>query len=346
MAQEFVNIADEDSLIQFLQPTNAQNDEQAIEAWLNRSSAPATVQNYRKDAERFHMWIKYRGICLRNITVEDLRAYASFLGSLDDLPDTEASKWISARRWPKSDSRWRPFQGPLSISSQHQALISVQALLRWLEKTGYIPRFSASLIQVAKRADREELQYLPWEAVSYLLKAADQMPENTAEQVRYKIRTRFIVCFFVLTGARLSDLPKSTMSSISCDRNGLWWWSVKGRGGEDQKVSVPSSLLAELKKYRLSIGLSALPFASDFRPLVPSLRGDGPADENTIYVVLKKLFKKAAEMAYEENPRLGRHLAAASPQWLRNTSLKRQPDEVFSRNRFNPMLVMRLLRLR
>lgn len=39
----------------------AETDEQAIEAWLLQCSSAATSANYRKDADRFLMWIKARG---------------------------------------------------------------------------------------------------------------------------------------------------------------------------------------------------------------------------------------------------------------------------------------------
>ena len=63
----------------------AETDEQAIEAWLLQCSSAATAANYRKDADRFLMWIKARGRDLRTLVVEDLAAYSSFLSRLDKL---------------------------------------------------------------------------------------------------------------------------------------------------------------------------------------------------------------------------------------------------------------------
>ncbi|WP_126447918.1 tyrosine-type recombinase/integrase [Sulfuricystis multivorans] len=304
----------------------AETDEQAIEAWLLQCSSPATAANYRKEADRFLMWIKARGRDLRTLVVEDLAAYSSFLSRLDKLTPEDAEQWISSRRWPKTDIRWRPFQGPLSKASQRQALVAIGAMLRWLEKTGYVDRSPATLMKIAKVRKRKVDRYLPWEAIGHLLNAADRLPEKNTEQRLYKIRMRFLVCLFSLTGARLSDLPSATMASIHRNPDGLWWWSVTGKGDKDEEVPVPRDLLTEFMKYRASMRMPELPTADDDSPLVPSLRGGGPAAESTIYVALKKLFKQAAFLARESDPDLGDRLDVASPHWLRHTALTHQAD--------------------
>ena len=304
----------------------AQTDEQAIDAWLLQCTSSATAANYRKDADRFLMWIKAHGRGLRTLVVEDLAAFSAFLGGLDNLSPAEAQMWISPRRWPKTDIRWRPFQGALSKASQRQALVAVGALLRWLEKTGYIDRSPAALMKLAKVRKRKVDRYLPWEAIGHLLNTADLMPEQNPEQIRYKVRTRFLVCLFALTGARLSDLPLATMSSIHRNPDGLWWWSVTGKGDKEEEVPVPHDLLNEFRKYRASMGLTELPPADDQHPLVPSLRGNGPAAESTIYVALEKLFKQAATLVREVEPYIADRLEVASPHWLRHTALTHQAD--------------------
>lgn len=304
----------------------AETDEQAIEAWLLQCSSAVTAANYRKDAYRFLMWLKTRGQGLRTLVVEDLAGYGKFLAELDELKGKEAAQWISARRWPKSDIRWRPFQGALSKGSQRQALIVVGALLRWLEKTGYVDRSPAALLKIQKVRKHKVDRYLPWDAISILLKAAAELPEDNLEQVRYKVRARFLICLFALTGARLGDLPHSTMSSFYRSPDGRWWWSVTGKGDKDDKIPVPTDLLREFMRYRESLGLPALPAPDDDRPLVASLRGGGPAAESTIYVAFEKIFARAAAIAMDEDPALAAQISKASPHWLRHTTFTHQAE--------------------
>lgn len=318
-----------DGIVQFLQPITAQTDEEAVASWLQQCRSRVTVEHYRKDAERFLMWLQAHGPSLREIVVEDLTAYAVFLASLADLPPIEAERWISPQRWPKSDDRWRPFQGALSLSSQRQALVSVHALLKWLKKVGYLKSAFDSQLVVSETREHIRTRYLPWEAVGILLDAADQMPEKTTAQVRYRARVRFLVCFCVSTGAKLSDLPVSSMSSIYCDSDGRWWWSAPAYEGEVTKIPVPHSLVTELKKYRLAMGMQEIPLAGENAPLIQSLRGPGAADVSSIYASLKRLFKLAADLVHDQDPGLARRLEAASPSWLRNTALARQVEMEF-----------------
>lgn len=304
----------------------AETDEQAIQTWLLQCSSAVTAANYRKDADRFLMWLKTRGQGLRSLVVEDLSGYGKFLAELDELKGKQAAQWISKRRWPKSDARWRPFQGPLSKDSQRQALIVVGALLRWLEKTGYVDRSPAALMKIKKVRKNKVDRYLPWDALEILLEAADQLPEENREQIRYKIRNRFLICLFALTGARLGDLPRSTMSSFYRSPDGRWWWAVTGKGDKDEKIPVPTDLLREFMLYRESMGLPALPSPDDERPLVPSLRGGGPAAESTIYTALEQIFERAADIAEGEDAALASQLRKVSPHWLRHTALTRQAD--------------------
>lgn len=309
-----------------VQPITAQTDEQAIAAWLAQCRSPVTAENYRKDAERFLIWLRKQDRSLREIDVEDLTAYSGFISSLSELPANQAEQWISAQRWPKSDRRWRPFQGELSISSQRQALVSIRALIRWLEKMGYREGTLGREFVITGNRERVRAKYLPWEAVSFLLDATDRMPGRTSAQARNRARVRFLVCFFVFTGAKISDLPLASMSSIFSDSNGRWWWSVPENEGKDVKIPVPLTLLNELKRYRLAMGMQELPHTTENVPLIQSLREPGAADEGSIYFSLKRLFKLASDLVRDKNPNLARQLEIASPSWLRNTALARMAD--------------------
>lgn len=312
--------------VEFLQPISAQTDEQAIAAWLNQNLSPVTAINYRKDAERFLMWLRVQGRSLRDIVIEDLIAYSDYIRSLADLPAIQAEQWISGQRRHKSDSRWRPFRGALSNSSQTQALVSVVALIRWLDKMGYIKSRFAKRIVLTVNRECFQARYLPWESIDFLLDAAARMPGRSSEMMRYRARLRFLVCFCVYTGARLSDLPLTLMSSIYCNSDGLWWWSAPTIGGKVMKVPVTDKLLTELKRYRLEIGMQELPHSTESVPLIQSLRGPSAASEISLYQSLKKLFKLTSELVRDQNPDLARRLEVASPSWLRNTYLSRLAD--------------------
>lgn len=58
----------------------ANNDYQAISAWLERHEAAETQRAYRREAERLLLWaIVERGKPLSSLTSEDATAYRTFL---------------------------------------------------------------------------------------------------------------------------------------------------------------------------------------------------------------------------------------------------------------------------
>lgn len=308
---------------------DAQTDPQAIDAWISKYKSGATRANYQKELDRFLLWCHSRSRTFSTLTAEDLFAYSAFIGSLDILIESDpvlADQWISPKRHPRADIRWRPFQGPLSKASQRQAMIAIGACLRWLEKARYLDGSPAALMEITKVRRSKVDRYLPWEAIGYLLDAADALPEKTRDQALVKTRIRFLVALFSLTGARLSDIPQASMSSFRRQPDGLWWWHVIGKGDKEELIPVPSDLLAELKRYRSALQLSELPASDETLPLIASLRGGGPASEATLYVALTGLLERAALQADDRDPDMAGRLRNASPHWLRHTALTKQAD--------------------
>ncbi|MGF6298399.1 hypothetical protein OKW42_001729 [Paraburkholderia sp. WC7.3d] len=107
----------------------AATDPEAIRAWLARFvDTRTTFDNYRKEAERLLLWsVLQMGKPLSSLTHEDLLVYQHFLA--DPQP---AARWTAdgGRKHPRNDPRWRPFYGPLSASSQRQAMVIPQRHVR------------------------------------------------------------------------------------------------------------------------------------------------------------------------------------------------------------------------
>lgn len=104
---------------------SANNDYDAVNAWLALHEAPATARAYRKEAERLRLWaILERGKPLSSLTSEDATAYRAFL-----LAPT--SRWVGPAR-PRPSPEWRPFTGALAPRSIAYALGVISAMFRWL----------------------------------------------------------------------------------------------------------------------------------------------------------------------------------------------------------------------
>jgi hypothetical protein len=106
---------------------DADNDYQAVQAWLSLHESAATQRAYRKEAERLILWaIVERGRAVSSLTTEDAVAYRAFLRR-----PTPRERWVGPVR-PRGAPDWRPFSGGLSARSAAYALSVLGALFQWL----------------------------------------------------------------------------------------------------------------------------------------------------------------------------------------------------------------------
>ncbi|SAL06851.1 phage integrase family protein [Caballeronia calidae] len=111
----------------------ANNDYQAISAWLDRHEAAETRRAYRREAERLLLWaVVERSKALSSLTSEDATAYRAFLRH-----PAPRARWVAPAR-PRSSSEWRPFTGALSPDSIAYALSVLSAMFRFLIEQRYL----------------------------------------------------------------------------------------------------------------------------------------------------------------------------------------------------------------
>ena len=111
----------------------ANNDYEAVQAWLSLHEAPATQRAYRKEAERLILWaIVERGVALSSLTTEDAVAYRVFLRQ-----PSPRQRWVGPAA-PRTSAEWRPFAGGLSTRSRAYALSVLSSMFRWLIEQRYV----------------------------------------------------------------------------------------------------------------------------------------------------------------------------------------------------------------
>src|SRR3546814_402764 len=127
----------------------SQIDINALKAWLARfSDTMTTFESYRKEAERLLLWaVTELAKPISSLTHEDLLIYQHFLSNPQPAP-----RWIMAKRKvSRSDPAWRPFAGPLSPTSQRQAIVILNSMFSWLVNTGYLAGNPLSLSRQRQR---------------------------------------------------------------------------------------------------------------------------------------------------------------------------------------------------
>lgn len=318
----------------------AQDDRQAIEAWLfSLSGSPHTRRAYRKEAERFLLWCIFeRGKPMSSATVEDCAAYRDFLADIGTgrrpwpwrLAEAD---WIGKRQAPRWSAQWRPFSGRLTLTSQRQALVILTALHEWLTRQRYLRAnpWSAVPPTLAQAPVIRKERSLTRAQVECVLATIEAIEDAHA---RARAGAAFLLAYH--TGARLSEiaslrvadpvsLPGRMPGGLRPAADGEGYEiEIVGKGKKLRNVPVSRALLAALREYFIERGLGADPAAWPAgTPLIASLPGQyaTPAGAaltgKAIYELLKGVFREAAMRATDQADVI--HLYHASPHWLRHS---------------------------
>ncbi|MFM0341834.1 tyrosine-type recombinase/integrase [Paraburkholderia fungorum] len=313
---------------------SARNDLDAVRAWLsNYADTKATFDSYRKEAERLLLWaVVQSGKPLSSLTHEDLLRFKVFL-----VNPQPADRWVSANggKYSRSDTRWRPFNGPLSPASQRQALIILNGMFTWLVDAGYLRGNPMALLrQRGKHAAPRVTRYLSislWDEVKGFV---GQLPQDTGLQQAYAARCRWLTTLFYLQGMRLSEVAAGKMGDFSrrlgADGCEQWWLDIIGKGDKERIVPASPELVAELARYRKANGLPPLPARTDDTPLLIPFRGKSRCmSRSAVHDAIRSVFGNAAAWLRARGPAFtdrADELDRASAHWLRHTSGSHQAD--------------------
>jgi site-specific recombinase XerD len=299
---------------------DADNDYEAVQAWLSLHESPATQRTYRKEAERLILWaIVERGRALSSLTTEDAIAYRAFLRH-----PTPHDRWIGPIR-PRTSPDWRPFTGALSARSVAHALSVLGAMFRWLVEQRYVLANPFAGVKVRGGARTVVLD------VSHAFTDGEwQLTRTLANGLEYAggwavpaaQRLRFVLDFAYATGLRASELVGTTLRSVETDARGEHWLRLIGKGQKIGKVALPPLAWQALTRNLVERGLPVTPSRWEPEaPLITTLDGEGGAGISAVrlWVVMRRFFRYAAMAIEHDHPLLADKLRRASPHWMRHT---------------------------
>lgn len=305
----------------------AENDVEAIKAWLARyGDTKTTFDNYRKEAERLLLWavVELRKP-VSSLTHEDLLVYQRFLA--DPQPE---GRWVmKKRKMPRNDPGWRPFAGPLSPTSQRQAVLILNAMFSWLVTAGYLAGNPLALSRQRQRKAKPRItRFLDEDLWLEVKRTIEHMPRETNRQREHYHRVRWLFSLFYITGIRISEVTQNTMGGFFCrkDRDGelRWWLEITGKGDKTRITPATNELMVELARYRREMGLNPLPVEDEHIPLVLPIGGRHQAmTRSAIHQITKQVFKNTADnlklRGLDAAGQIAR-LEAASAHWMRHTA--------------------------
>lgn len=299
---------------------DADDDYQAVQAWLSLHESAATQRAYRKEAERLILWaIVERGRALSSLTTEDAIAYRSFLRR-----PTPRERWVGPGR-PRTSPEWRPFSGGLSARSAAYALSVLGALFRWLIEQRYLLAnpFAGVKVRGTSRSTVLDTSHAFTEGEWLLVRTiADGLEWSYGWEAPAAQRLRFVLDFAYATGLRVSELVGACLGNIETDARGDHWVSVVGKGRKAGKVALPPLARTALDRYLVERRLPVTPARwHPDTPLIGSLEQDSVVGISGVrlWELTRRFFGKVAEVIEADNPALAEKLRRASPHWTRHT---------------------------
>jgi integrase len=310
-----------------------------------------TFNSYRREVERLFQWCwLIQKVRFNQLKRDDIEQFIRFC-------QNPPQHWISTKKVPRFIEKeglrqpnpdWRPFVATISKSSRklgmtpsteqfslsQGAVQEVFAILstffNFLIAEEYMASNPVALIRqkskfVRKRqhsAPVRRLSQTQWHAV---LEAAEDLAN---ENPNMHERTRFILSLLFGMYLRISELAASerwipTMNDFAKDSNGCWWFTTVGKGNKERQVAVSDDMLASLSRWRLFLGLTALPSPADNSPLIPRIRGTGPmSDTAPLRRLVQQTFDLAATLLRKQNQNEeADNLGSATVHWLRHTGI-------------------------
>jgi site-specific recombinase XerD len=217
----------------------ARNDYEALLTWLSLWPAgSATYRAYRKEVERFLAWaVIERAKAISSLKTEDCIAYRNFLAN-----PQPAERWCGPML-SRSLPGWRPFQGPLSPTSQKYAQTVLKRFCEFLTRKHYLHVNPWDEVPALKRAPvriqtEKALPLDLWENFWNWLDAQAEAPHATQERL-----ARAAIVLLRDSGLRLVEACRADRAGMIPigDEEGEVWGELSILGKRDKYRDVPLS---------------------------------------------------------------------------------------------------------
>ncbi|MFN3962175.1 MAG: tyrosine-type recombinase/integrase [Fimbriimonadaceae bacterium] len=313
------------------------DDDRAVTLFLDgyRRASPHTQRAYRKEVERFVLWLKYtrpgQRRSLPAVTSSTISDYLSYLENPAPFPAEfllrQGRQIRRAHVGQVASPVPQPFSGVLSIRSKAHAITVLRRLFDVLgniedqEGRPYCPfnplrtmrTFSAKAIRASDAPTERGLSFAEWRHV--LAAIEDTSDPSLARQ-------RWIVMMIYLSFVRREEATRLTTRDLTPSRDGSWSLRVFGKGGAVRNIVASRVFMDEMAAYRRRLGREPLPGLGPSEPLILNAWGTGPVQPQVVYKECLAVFRRAAIVAKTAGDDRGaERLLRASPHWLRHTGI-------------------------
>lgn len=302
---------------------NASDDLTAVSRWLEQYSySENTYKYYKKESKRLLTWCSYEsGKYFKQLKPDDMLSYFDFLKN-------PPSRWVTTKSEIRKGSHLPFCDGGLKESSFNASIRAVNSLFNYLVSAQYLSFNPLKLVRSHKsfsldansRKYQVKSRMLNDQEWQTLISVLNDSPDSTLKEEVIKKRKFLIIGMMYFLGIRINELATHTWSSFREDDD-KWWFYVKGKGGKEGSIPVPSQLMDIVISYRKVVGKSDFPLADELEYLVS--KNTKPLSSRTIHKIIKDLALSASER-FEEGSPSQQKLKLFSPHWLRHLSASHQ----------------------
>lgn len=288
------------SVLDLLQSDSFQAQMKLVELWPAIDPALARSRAYRKEIERFVLWLVAENLTITTADSSHVLAYREFLARPEPV-----SLWVATPPRPRFkngsiNSDWRPFAGPLKQSSIKQAAAILHGFFQFLVAQG---RCTFNPWKRSGRYRRQPIESKrPAADAGQLLGAVFEFCRKQClagdPARRAALRDVWLLATCYLTGLSVTELLSLRMSNLFQNSTG-WWLKVGVSGSVVVATPVGPELLTLMRKYREAVALPALPVLGEQDiPLVGDSRsGMRPLSGSAAYKIAREVFKGASLLA-------------------------------------------------
>jgi len=296
----------------------AKNDLEAAAAFLEaRSGGSAnTFDAYRREVFRLLVWLDEQDRTLSEMTVNDVHAFYDHLAKPPE-------HWLRPRKPRHAETLMltQLLVGPLSNKSIKYSRTVLGHLMKYLQHAGYQQRnvflLSRSPPVIQETAPTKLLDLEAWRWFwNWLTTRPEPKPFDSARVNR----RRWVFALLYHTGIRREEVAHGAMGDFTRS-NRDWTLRVLGKGNKERFVTVNTSMLSELRRYRRSLLLPEFPIPSERYPLVMSVQTARNYQHLTPRAI-GKLVTITAEQAAKDCPdeHTKERLEKLSTHWMRHTN--------------------------
>ena len=315
-------------------------------SYIGRNKSEHTFTRFRNETERFLLWVfLFKEKPLEQLRKADILEYADFCWKppVSWICTANHEKFVFHSGCYTQNPLWAPYKlqlpkkataGQVSDKKKYKPsqqtlaamFTALSAFYKYLMNEEYLYGNPAQIAKsdcryFIKDAQVKEIRRLTEAQWQYVFRLALEL----AEQDRLYERSLFVITALktlFLRISELSDRPNWTpvMSHFWQDSDGNWWLKIFGKGRKLRDITVPSSFIEYLTRYRQYRGLSPLPSLGESHPIVEKIRGQGGMTSRQLTRIVQEVFDLAYDkMKLLEGEDQARKLKEASSHWLRHT---------------------------